>query len=426
MKRIYHHIFVLAATVMFTTACNKELETLPAITVPPYPTGTGVAAAIAANPNDSLFNRLLIRTGIAASLNDLTKNFTLFAVDNAGMKVFVNGATGGIIPLTAGDSVFSRFIAGTNTTVFMPLTTPLNLSAQSAGGIVQYLILGQKLPAASIATAFPNFPYTSQIVLDPTQPFVRMPIFPVRGTPYSYVNNIPITGVDQVAANGVIHRLFTIPAPPSATLKGVIAADTSLSYFRAAVARADSGAVGLGRIDSLLNYGVTNMTVLAPNNNAFRTLVYGLVFSAVFNATGSATVANTQATGAVAAGPAFLATNNVSTAQIKGIVAYHVLASLTSSTTTPYQPNIRVFSVNIPSTPTFVKTLVNGAFASHPGIQASATYTGPQATAATFTGLGTFPPGGAPYSGPAANATVIDKHAVNGVFHIINRVLLPQ
>ncbi len=431
MKRIHKNIFAVLATAFFLTACNKELEQQAAITVPAYPTGTGVGATIAANPNDSLFNRLLIRTGFATTLNDLTKTFTIFAVDNAGMKVFVNGATSGIIPLSAGDSVFSRFIAGTNTTVFPPLTTALNLPIQSAGGIAQYLILGQKLPAASIGTAFPNFPYTSQIILDTLKPavppfvgFVRMPIFPVRGTPYSYVNNIPITGVDQTAANGVIHRLFTIAAPPSATLKNVIAADTSLSYFRAAITRADSGSVDLGRFDSLLNYGVTNMTVLAPNNNAFRTLVYGLVYSQVFTATGSATIANTQATGAVAAGPAFIGTLPV--IQVKGIIAYHLLATLTTSTITPYQPNIRVFSVNIPAAPTFVKTLVNNAFPVHPGVQVRATYTGPQATAATFTGLGTFPSGGTPYSGPAANATSIDRHAVNGVFHVIDRVLLPQ
>lgn len=423
MKRINYYLLIVLTSVFFLTSCNKELEKLPAITVPAYPTGNGIAATIAANPNDSLFNRLIVRSGMAATLNDLTKTFTIFAVDNAGMKLFVSGATGGFIPPTAPDSVFSRFIGG--------IGTP-NLPAASAAGIIQYLTTGQKLPAASIGANFPNYPYTSQIILDPTQPFVRMPIFPVRGTPYSYLNNIPITGVDQAAANGIIHHTFTIAAPPSATLKTMIAGESTLSYFRAAVTRADSGSVGLSRFDSLLNYGVTNMTVLAPNDNAFRTLVFGLAFSAYlstrptpYTATDSAN-ATATANGAVAAGPAFLSTNNVSTALVKGIVAYHLLASLTASTTTPYQPNIRVFSVNIPSTPAFVKTLVNGSVAAHPGIQARATFTGPVATAATFTGLGTFPPGGAPFSGAPANAVTIDKHAVNGVYHIIDRVLLPQ
>ncbi len=419
MKNIKYKLLIALSGMAFLSSCNKDLEQLDPIQVPGYPTGTGIAATIAANPNDSLFNKLVARAGYTATLNDLTKTFTVFAVDNAGMRIFVNGASGGAIPIAAPDATHAAFISNT-------------LPAASAAGIMQYLTLGQKLPSASIGTAFPNFPYTSQIVLDPTQPFVRMNIFPVRGTTYSYVNNMPLTAVDQTAANGIIHHVYTVTAPPSATLKTMIAGESTLSYFRAAVARADSGSTGLSKFDSLMNYGVTNMTVLAPNDNAFKTLVFGLAFQGYlatrpqpYTATDTAN-ATATGNGAVAAGPAFLATNNVTTAQVKGIVAYHLLASLTSSTTTPYQPNIRVFSVNIPATPAFVKTLVNGSVAAHPGISVKATYTGAFATAATFTGLGTFPSGGAPYSGAPANAVTLDKHAVNGVYHIIDKVLLPQ
>ena len=388
MKKINNKLralyLVILSGLFLLSSCNKDLEQFAAIPTPVYPTGNGVAATIAANPNDSLFSRLIVRSGLAATLNDLTKNYTVFAVDNAGMKVFVNAASGGAVPL-------------------------------------QYNTIGQKFPAASLGATFPNYPLTSQIILDPTQPFVRMNIFPVRGTAYSYVNNLPITGADQVAANGVIHHTYTIVAPPTATLKAMIAGESTLSYFRAAIARADSGTVaGTSQFDFLLNYGVTNMTVLAPNDAAFQSLVFGLVYSQVFAATGSTAIATAVANGAVAAGPAFLSTNNVTTAQIKGIIAYHLLATKTTS----YQPNIRVFSVNIPATPTFIKTLVNGAFDAHPGILAKATYAGPFAIGATFTGLGNF--GGAPYSGTPANAVAIDKHAVNGVYHIIDKVLLPQ
>jgi hypothetical protein len=413
---------VILSGLFFLTACNKELETFPAIPTPVYPTGNGIAATIAANPNDSLFSRLIIRSGLSNTLNDLTKNFTLFAVDNAGMKVFVNAASGGAVPLNAPDATFAAFISNT-------------LPAASAAGIIQYNTIGQKFPASSLGTNFPNFPLTSQIILDPNQPFVRMPIFPVRGTPVSYVNNIPITGVDVAAANGIIHHTFTIAAPPTAVLKTVIAGESTLSYFRAAIARADSGAVGLSRFDSLLNYGVTNMTVLAPNNTAFQTLIFGLAFNAYLSTRPTPYTAIDTATaiatgnGAVAAGPAFLSTNNVSTAQVRGIVAYHLLASLTTSTSSPYQPNIRVFSVNIPAlsaTPFFIKTLVNGAAATHPGVMAQATFTGPVVSSLKFIGLGTFPPGGGPYTGAAATAVTMDKHAVNGVYHIIDKVLLPQ
>jgi hypothetical protein len=264
------------------------------------------------------------------------------------------------------------------------------------------------------------------IQLDPVNtPFLRLPTFPAKGSPFSYVNNIPITGVDQLASNGVIHHTFTVVAPPQVTLKTLIATKPTLSYFRAAIARADSGAVGLGKLDSLLNYGVLNMTVLPPNDAAFQTLVFGLVYSQTLTATGSTAIALATANGAVAAGPNFLLTNNISTATVKGIVAYHFLA--TPNTSGAYQPNIRVFSINVPNTATgsFVKTLVNGAFPTHPGVNANATYTGPVATAVTFAGAGTFPPGGAPFS-QAANVVDKDNHAANGVFHIVDRVMLPQ
>lgn len=410
MKKINYKLLLLLSTVVFITSCNKDLEQFAPITVPGYPTGNGIAATIALNPNDSLFSKLIVRSGMSTTLNDLTKSFTLFAVDNPGMRIFVNAASGGLIPIAAPDAVHANFIS-----TLIP--------AASAAGIINYNTIGQKFLAANISSAFPNYPLTSQIILDPAQPFVRMNIFPVRGTAYSYVNNLPITvaGLDQLAANGVIHHTYTIVAPPTATLKAMIAGESTLSYFRAAIARADSGTVaGTSQFDFLLNYGVTNMTVLAPNDAAFQSLVFGLVYSQVFAATGSTALATAFANGAVAVGPAFLSTNNVTTAQIKGIIAYHLLATKTTS----YQPNIRVFSVNIPATPTFIKTLVNGAFDAHPGILAKATYAGPFAIGATFTGLGNF--GGAPYGGTPANAVAIDKHAVNGVYHIIDKVLLPQ
>jgi uncharacterized surface protein with fasciclin (FAS1) repeats len=386
MKKINNKLkasFAVAVCSLFLlTSCNKDLEQFAPIAKPVYPSGAGVAATLAANPNYSFYSALITRAGLTSLLNDSTKTFTLLATDNAGMKIFVNAASSGAVPLNAPDATFLGFIS-------------TSLPVASAAGIVQYNTLGQKLPWGSVGTAFPNYPYTSEIILDPNQPFVRMTIFPVRGTPYSYVNNIPVNSTDMAAANGVIHTTFTVVAPPSVTLKTAIAGEATLSYFRAAVARADSGAVGLNKLDSLLNYGATNMTVLAPNDAAFQTLIFGLVYSQVLAATGSTAIATTQANGAVALGPAFFSTpafyGSVTAATVKGIIAYHFLASLTSSTTSPYQPNIRVFSNNVPATPIFIKTLVNGALAVHPGVMAQATYAGPAVTSLKFSSYGTFP-----------------------------------
>jgi hypothetical protein len=57
---------------------------------------------------------------------------------------------------------------------------------------------------------------------------------------------------------------------------------------------------------------------------------------------------------------------------------------------------------------------------------AQATFAGPFVSELTFNGLGTFPPGGAPFSDTPAKAVSLDNHAVNGVYYVIDKVLLPQ
>lgn len=426
MKTLHNKIKITClaglSSIFFLSSCNKDLPGFDPIEIPAYNASAGnIAASIAANPNDSLFNRMLIRSGLASTLADSTKTFTLFAVDNAGMRIFVNQASLGAIPIAAPDATHSAFIAN-------------SLPAASAAGIIQYNTIGQKYLWSAIPAISPNYPLPSLIQLDPVNsPFVRMTINPAKTAGgASFVNTIPVTTTDQIASNGVIHRTFTVVAPPTRVLRDLIAAEPTLSYFRAAVLRADSAADVITptkpTIDStkfinyLLGYGVLNMTVLPPNDAAFQTLIFGLVYSQTLAATGSIPIATANANGAVAAGPAFLFTNNVSTALIKGIVAYHILAT---NSTGSFAPNIRVFNANVPTTSTFFRTLVNGSFATHPGVRATSTFSGPFAASLVFSGAGTFPPGGTAFSQPA-NAIKRDQNGVNGVYHIIDAVMLPQ
>jgi hypothetical protein len=392
---------VLCGAVMLSS-CNKELD-VPAAAVPGTVTGSTIAATIAATPNDSLFNRMLIRSGLVSTLSNPNTEFTLFAVDNQGMKLFVNSASGGAVPLAAPDATFSAFIANT-------------LPVASAAGIISYLTLSQRVASSQIPTTFPNLQRPTMIQLDPTNPLVRMSAFPSKNSNGAYFNNIPITGVDQQASNGIIHHIFTVSAPPTAVLKTMIAAEPNLSYLRAAITRADSGQVGLNRFDSALNFGVANLTVFAPNDAAMQTLVFGLAYSQAFAASGgNVAIATAQANAAVAAGPAIFSTAAVTTTQMRGIIAYHLMG-------------VRVFNCNMPTVSLggLFPTLLNGGIPSHPGLRLQSAFAGPFAASFTATGLGTFPPGGAPYSGTAANGIKRDQHGVNGVYHIIDQVLLPQ
>jgi uncharacterized surface protein with fasciclin (FAS1) repeats len=424
-------ILFLAALsgMVFLSSCNKDLEQAAAITPE---SGISVGQAIATNPEWSIFNAALIRTGIAASLNDTASNFTVFVPNDAAMSLSgISLAAVAALPIA-------------------------NLTA-----LVQYHIVGSKVPSALFSVPFPNLRLPTTMALDPNNALLRMSIFPSKLTAFSYVNATQINTVDQVYNNGVIHNIATALSPTTRFLKAAIAADTALVYFRAAIARGDVGSTNLSRLDSLLNYAPLNMTVLTPNNAALRTLlrgiiyqnaytnIYNLIYSTAIN--GGATPAQATAVADAQAPVQTLAFatlkssvdslnsptagfNLLPVVNVRGIVAYHFLATFVPGTpatpTAPavpdsYQPNIRVFSVNIPTAPTFVKTLVNGSVSFHPGVEATATFLGALNTGVTFRGY-TPTAGGPVATGPAANVLVKDNHNINGVYHIIDKVLLPQ
>ena len=408
---------LLFMAAVFLISCNKDVEQF-STPIPTPVTGLSLGQTIAATPSDSLYYRLILKSGLLPVISNTAASFTMFVPDNNGMKIFVNAISGGAIPLGAPDAVFAGFITA-------------NIPAASAAGIVSYNTIGTKITSSQVAPNFPNVQLPSSIILPqaaPANPLVRLTTFATAKPQLAYLNNIPITSVDQMAANGVIHHTYTVVAPPTTVLAGLIYTDPNLSYFTAAIARGDSGQVGLNRFDSLLKYGVTNMTVLAPNNAAFQTLIYGLAYGNALQAGATQSQAMAQAGGAVALGPGIFANPSFFTvlpaATVRGIMAYHFLASNKSGA---YQPDIRVFSVDFNATPTFIPTLVNASVpvSLQPGVLAQATFTGPVVSSLKFSGAGTFPPGGTPYSS-AANAVKLDGHAVNGVVYTIDAVLLPQ
>jgi uncharacterized surface protein with fasciclin (FAS1) repeats len=409
-KHAITKISLLFAMVILVASCNK---TLPDATPIIYPDtnaiNTSLSEVISTDPSYSFYKAAVTRAGMLPLLSDSSKIFTLLLPNN---DAFI--ASG--IP--------SEAVIGA-------------LPIASVAGIVQYSIIPgeQFLSTDTSLNKFPNLQLPTSLtigVLPGTTVPLKMSVFLSKRGSSFWANTIPVLSPDHKYKNGVIHLVGGIVAPPSKLLKDAIYGDPNLSYFKAAIARADSGATGLGKLDSLLGYGVTNMTILAPNDAAFKTLIFGLAFQsyllsrpAPYTATDTSN-ATATANGAVAAGPVFLSTNNVTTAQVKGIMAYHFLAT---NTPAGYQPNIRVFSNNFAATPgVFYTTLVNTFVPPtlQPGVMAQATFTGPFVSNLQFFGVHTFPPTGPPYAGPAATTISKDNFAVNGVYHIIDKVLLPQ
>jgi hypothetical protein len=390
-------VYCLAALscIIFLSACNKDLEQFngtPASPVLPYsPSAGNIAATLALPGDDSLYYKLVQRSGLLSTLADSTKTFTLFSTNNAGMRLF----------------------------------------AYASG-------VGQKYLTSSWGTTFPNYPLPSQFQLDPLNtPFLRLTISPSINGAIKYVNNIPFFGgaqIDQVVSNGIIHRAYTIIAPPSKVVRDLIATEATLKFFRSAILRADVGQIVKPNLDStnflnyLLGYGVTNLTVLTPNDAAMQPVLKGFLTQAYvgfgYSLFSADSLANLKSSVDSLNSPT-AGFNILPPANVRGLLAYHILAT---DTGIKCKPNIRVFSVNVPTTPAFVKTLVNAApypTSLHPGVLASAGFTGPFATSVTFTGFKIVGTSAVP-SGPAANVVSADKHGVNGIYHIIDRVLFPQ
>ena len=351
LKRNIAYLLGLALILLTTQSCNKEFED---ITANPTPTpGTTAGAFIETDANYSILKAAVMRAGLLDVLKNTGNKLTVFAPDDAAFTA--SGLTLAVVNA---------------------------LPVSQLQSILSYHIIPQSLPAAQIPTTFPNVQMPSLLPLPGNNPFVKMNIFPSRRNNSVFVNNIPVTQTDIAVGNGVIHKVARVVAPPSMLLAQIIATDADLSFFRAAITRADEGQTGLNRIDSIMKFGVASVTVFAPGNDAFKQLLAG------FGLPESET-----------------SFSLLPVQTVRAIVAYHILGS-------------RAFSVNMPTTATFIPTLLNGAIPNHPGVNVQATFTGPVVSSLKVTGVGN--------RGVSSNAVTRDIHAVNGVIHKIDQVLLPQ
>ena len=391
---------------LFLFSCNKNVQQFTEQPLPTPPAGLTLGETIAARPSDSLYFRLITKAGLLPVINNRMATFTMFVPDNTAMKLFINAISGGAVPLAAPDAVFSGFISA-------------NIPAASAVGIVSYNITGQALSSSNIPATFPNLQYPT--ILNPApsiSALLRLTTFPSTRNG-AWLNNVPLTAVNLVSANGVIHHTAAVVAPPQRFLWDRINTDIGLTYLKAAINRVDSGTASPGTLQgALLNIGA-NLTVFAPTDSAFKVILTGAIAKALIGMGFPASDAITQATiwastPAVFSNPALF---SVLTAQtIKGLVVYHIFGN-------------RAFTNNFPVTTTYYPTLLNSAISIHPGVGLTAAFGMPFVNSATVKGVG---------NSTAANVIInsspltpepfgtSDQHYLNGVLHKIDQVLLPQ
>ena len=400
-------MFLLFTFITFILlSCNKNVQQF---IEPPLPTpaaGLTLGETIAATPSDSLYFRLITKAGLLPLISNKAATFTMFVPDNKAMKLFINAISGGAVPLAAPDAVFAGFISA-------------NIPAASAVGIVSYNISGQALLSANIPVTFPNLQYPTILNPAPTiSALLRLTTFPsIRNG--GWLNNIPLTAVDLVTANGIIHHTAVVVAPPQRFLWDRINSDIGLTYLKAAINRADSGTTSPGTLQgALLNIGA-NFTIFAPTDSAFKIILTGAIAKSLIGmgvppSTALAQASYLASTSAVFSNPALF---SVLTAQtVKGLVVYHILGN-------------RAFTNNFPVTTTYYPTLLNGAIPQHPGVGLTAVFGIPFVNFATVKGVA---------NATAANIIInsspltpdptgtSDQHYLNGVLHKIDQVLLPQ
>lgn len=402
---VFTKVFLVIIVAAIFAACNKPLPDAVPI---PHPTG--------ANPSDQTIGDKIS--------TDTNYNFYLTAATRVGV----------INLLKDPSNVITAFIP--NNTAFrnsgIPVKEALNaMPITDVGAIVQYsIVLGQQFTSAKIAAFKPNMQLPTMLKIGdiPGLPVpLKMSLFPAVTETGFWVNNIPVVAADMLFKNGVMHNPAGLVAPPSKLLKDMIYANPNLSYFKAAVAKADEGKSGLESIDYLLSYPVTNMTVLVPDDNAFKTALFGLIYSYLVKMGTPDAIAMAQAS-ALSSSPTVFSNPALASVLtpdlVRGLLAYHLLAAADNAG--DYKPSERWFSNDFKSAPTFYKTLVNSGVATHPGILINPVYANPYTISkVTFTGTYSLVPG-EPYAGPAAESISKDNHAVNGVYYVINQVLLPD
>ena len=400
---------LLAVSAMFFLAsCNKAPEILAGPGAITPPAGNTLGATIAAIPTDSLYYKIIVKSGLLTTLNTSANTFTLFVPDNNAVRAFITAITGGAVPSAAPDAVFAAFI------------NSASFPAASAGGIVAYNMCPQALTTSSIPGAFPNFYYPTNLNPAPSlSALLRLDTYPSTRNG-NWVNNIPLTAVNTAATNGIIHTSAAVAVPPSRFLWDRINADPDMTYLKSAIQRADSG-VSTSSTSSLQwalsNIG-PNLTVYAPTNAAFSGILTALITQGLIAQGLPPAVAAAQAALLISTyGPNIFSVpalyGSITAQTVKGIIVYHLMG-------------YRAFTNNFPTTATSYPTALNSAIPTHPGVSIKCVFTGLLVTSATVKGVVNASASNIVINPTPDPGGTSDQHFINGTLHKIDQVLLPQ
>jgi uncharacterized surface protein with fasciclin (FAS1) repeats len=222
MKQTLRSLFFATAlgALVITSSCQKEDNEI--VPPPPVPTPT-IAGYVTADTSFSILLAAVSKAGLAATLNDPTKSFTVFAPTNAAFRA-------------AGISIAT--IDGYTPAQVTNVLTP----------ILTYHVLGAKVLAAGVP------------VSDTVKTLNGKNLFASKNANGVFLNGVKVVAADVPASNGVIHAIGSVLIPPTQSIAEIVTGNSNFSLLLAAVVRA--GLAGT------LN-GPGKFTVFAPVNAGF-------------------------------------------------------------------------------------------------------------------------------------------------------------
>ena len=385
-KNIGKICLIAICGITFLASCNKDIE----------------------QPTPIIFSQNAGTTQTISDFLNAEADYTFLLA--ALKKAAPAGGTAGALLASLADknNLFTLFAPNNNAFIAsgIPSIAAINSSAFRAGqldSLLRYHIIpGMQYLSTDIPTTFPNIQLPSLLsvgVLPGTTVPFKLPLYPSRRTNGFWVNNIPVTSADKKFINGFLHTTATLVLPPGVLTANIINNDPAgrFTLFAALIARADQGQTDATKtFNYALNIPFASLTIFAPTNTAVK----------IFINAASGGLIPLAAPDAVFIG--FINTN-LPVQNAAAIVAYHFLPT-------------KDFSVNFPTIGQFYPTLLNGGIPAHPGVKVQSVF-----NAALFgiqlqvTGVGNG--GVAAVSNAPAD---LDRNAINGVVHIINKLLLPQ
>ena len=219
--RISKTIFFPLLIVFLLFSCKKTETTLMSQKLPT------ITQQIASNSNFTILKAAFIKTGMDVLL-DSPGSYTLFAPDN---DAFLNSG--------------------------ISLTIINELSASRLKFILSYHLL----PVKYVLNDFKKDVYYNEVSVGGDSSFVT------KNNEGLFVNGIKISKTDLKQSNGVIHITAKVIFPPEVNMLNVIASDSSLSFFYAAIMRTSTSSST--NFLKMLDCGC-KFTIFAPTNDAFK------------------------------------------------------------------------------------------------------------------------------------------------------------